>query len=187
MVTKIKEPSREVAVFGGGCFWCTEAVFQMLKGVLSVQPGYTGGIVPNPTYDQVCNGQTGHAEVIKVEFDPRVIRYIDLLQVFFESHNPTTLNKQGNDVGSQYRSVIFYTNELQKKTAQEVVAQLSPLYQTTPIVTEVVSLEDFYPAEKYHMDYYQSNTEAPYCKMVIAPKVEKITKHFTQFIHSKTI
>jgi peptide-methionine (S)-S-oxide reductase len=169
----------ETAVFGGGCFWCTEAIFKMLKGVSSVLPGYSGGTVKNPTYEQVSSGNTGHAECTKVEFDPREVSYRDLLTVFFGSHDPTTLNRQGADIGTQYRSVIFYTTEEQKKTAEDFIKEINnESKEGKPIVTEVLPLDVFYVAENYHKDYYERNKDAPYCELVINPKLEKVVKNF---------
>ncbi len=171
------------AVFGGGCFWCTEAVFKMLRGVSSVGPGYAGGSVPDPTYEQVCAGNTGHAEVIRIEYDPAVIRYEDLLTVFFATHDPTTPNRQGNDVGPQYRSIVLYADDAQKKAAETYIAELegsSP--GGAPIVTEVRPLAAFYPAEGYHEDYYARNKEQPYCQVVITPKIAKAKKRFAQLL-----
>ncbi|MEQ1500242.1 MAG: peptide-methionine (S)-S-oxide reductase MsrA [Parcubacteria group bacterium] len=179
--------SKEIAVFGGGCFWCTEAVFKMLKGVSSVYPGYSGGNVPNPTYEQVCGGNTGHAECTEVEFDPKEVSYTDLLTVFFGSHDPTSLNKQGNDVGTQYRSVIFYTNEDQKNTAESFIKDLNNSTENgKPIVTEVVPLDVFYKAESYHKDYYERNKDVPYCEIVINPKLEKVVKNFENLLNDKS-
>ncbi|KKT81925.1 MAG: hypothetical protein UW79_C0013G0052 [Candidatus Yanofskybacteria bacterium GW2011_GWA2_44_9] len=157
----------QIAVFGGGCFWCTEAVFAQLKGVVSVMPGYAGGSTPNPTYESVCGGKTGHAEVIKIEFDPEIISYEDLLTVFFAVHDPTTLNRQGNDVGTQYRSIILYTDEQQKIQAENVVSELSK--EGDRVVTEIKPLEKFHPAEDYHKDYYAKNPDQAYCRLVINP------------------
>lgn len=173
----------EIAVFGGGCFWCTEAVFRMLKGVLSVSPGYAGGTTENPTYEQVSTGKTGHAEVIRIEYDPAIIGYEDLLTVFFASHDPSTLNRQGNDVGTQYRSVIFYTTEEQKKTAEKIIQDIDASAPGAPVVTAVEKLTDFYPAEDYHKAYYERNKTAPYCEIVINPKVEKIQRKFARLLH----
>ena len=177
----------EIAVFANGCFWCTEAVFSMLKGVKSVIPGYAGGAeLPSgkgPTYEQVSNGNTGHAESIKIEFDPSVISYDDLLAVFFNTHDPTTLNRQGNDVGTQYRSAIFYANDEQKKKAEALIEELntSKAYNK-PVVTEVKPLDKFYEAEDYHHEYYEHNKDQPYCQIVIAPKLEKLEKKFAELI-----
>ena len=167
----------EVGVFGGGCFWCTEAVFASLKGVVSVMPGYSGGTLTNPTYEQVSGGNTGHIECTKVEFDPEIISYEQLLKVFFETHDPTTLNRQGNDMGTQYRSVIFYTSEDQKSSALNFINKITEagLYKS-PVVTTVEPLGEFYPAEDYHQKYYENHKDAPYCQIVIAPKLEKVEK-----------
>ncbi len=177
----------ETAVFGGGCFWCTEAVFKMLKGVNSVLPGYAGGKSKYPTYAEVSMGDTGHAECTKVEFDPSHISYKDLLTVFFGSHDPTTLNKQGADVGTQYRSVIFYTTEGQKKTAEDFIKKLNESSKEgKPIVTEVVPLTAFYEAENYHKDYFERNGEQAYCQIVINPKLEKVVQEFGELLKKKT-
>lgn len=170
---------RQLATLGGGCFWCTEAVFQQLKGVEKVTSGYSGGHVENPTYRQVCTGTTGHAEVIQVEFDPAKIKYEELLEVFFQTHDPTTLNRQGNDVGTQYRSVIFPHSDEQKKIAEEYIKQLNEAkIWKSPIVTTIEPLAKFYPAEDYHHNYFDQHEEAPYCQMVIRPKVIKFRKQF---------
>jgi peptide-methionine (S)-S-oxide reductase len=170
----------EVVTLGGGCFWCTEAVFADLQGVLSVEPGYAGGTVPRPTYEAVCTGTTGHAEVIQVTFDPRVLSFHDLLTVFFTVHDPTTRNRQGNDTGPQYRSVVFYRDAAQKATTEAVIAELQAehLYRK-PFVTEVVPFTAFYPAEEYHRNYFARNPERAYCQLVIAPKVAKFRSKFT--------
>lgn len=169
----------ETVTLGGGCFWCTEAVFSRLKGVISVTPGYSGGVVKNPTYKEVCSGLTGHAEVIQVVFDPSVISFRDLLEVFFSTHDPTTLNRQGADTGTQYRSVIFYHTEEQEETARNVIDALNrEKVWSTPVVTEVSPFTSFYPAEDYHKAYYANNPNAGYCRMVIKPKVEKLEKVF---------
>src|SRR5579864_4964235 len=160
--------NKETAVFGAGCFWCTEAVFQNLKGVTSVLPGYTGGRVPNPTYEQVSMGNTGHVEVAKIEFDPSVIKFTDLLNVLFSTHDPTTPNRQGNDVGEQYRSVIFYLSEEQKKEAEEFIAEAQKDFDNA-IITTVEPLDKFYEAENYHQNYYLNNPGNPYCQFVIVP------------------
>jgi peptide-methionine (S)-S-oxide reductase len=169
----------EVATLGGGCFWCTEAVFTELKGVLSVQSGYAGGTVARPSYEQVCTGTTGHAEAVQVTFDPKVLSLHDLLTVFFTTHDPTTLNRQGHDVGTQYRSVVFYQNPEQKATTEQVIRELEAehLYRK-PFVTQVVPFTEFYPAEEYHRDYFARNPERAYCQMVIAPKVAKFRSKF---------
>jgi peptide-methionine (S)-S-oxide reductase len=170
----------ETATIGGGCFWCTEAVFQELEGVSRVQSGYTGGSIPNPTYEQVCTGRTGHAEVIQITFDPTMISYADLLRVFFATHDPTTVNRQGNDVGPQYRSVVFPTNEEQARIAREVIAEINARgIWGRPAVTTIEPLTAFYPAEAYHDDYYARNPNAGYCRMVVTPKVAKVRKEFT--------
>lgn len=169
----------ETATFGSGCFWCTEAVFQQLKGVESVMPGYSGGKRENPTYEQVSTGATGHAEVTQVKFDPSVITYDELLEVFWKSHDPTTLNRQGADVGTQYRSVIFYHNEQQKAIAEQYKKKLNEAgAYDNPIVTEIEQFTAFYPAEDYHVNYYNNNKRAPYCTFVIQPKLDKIRQVF---------
>jgi peptide-methionine (S)-S-oxide reductase len=171
------------AVFANGCFWCTEAVFAMLRGVSSVVPGYSGGTKENPTYEEVSTGTTGHAEAIKIEYDPAIISYDDLLAVFFNTHDPTTPNRQGNDIGSQYRSVIFYDSDEEKQKAEELIAELnaSKAYDN-PVVTEVVPLKAFYEAENYHHKYYEHNKNKPYCNLVIAPKLEKLQKQFAELV-----
>lgn len=174
---------KEIAVFGGGCFWCTEAVFKMLKGVISVDPGYAGGTTKNPTYDEVSSGKTGHAECIRIEFNPREVSYRDLLTVFFGSHDPTSLNKQMYDVGTDYRSAIFYTTSEQKETAENFIKDLNDSNTTgKTIVTEVVPLDVFYMAENYHKDYYENHKEAPYCQIIINPKLEKVQKEFANLL-----
>ena len=167
----------ETAVFGGGCFWCLDAIFNRLKGVSKVTSGYTGGQMPKPTYEQVCSGRTGHAEVIRVEYDPAVIGYRDLLEVFFKAHDPTTPNRQGADVGTQYRSIILYADDAQKTAAEAFIAGVKADGSfKQPIVTELKPLEVFYPAEAYHQDYYQLHSEKAYCQAVIAPKLAKLFK-----------
>ncbi|MEQ1561260.1 MAG: peptide-methionine (S)-S-oxide reductase MsrA [Nitrospira sp.] len=181
------EQNKEIAVFGGGCFWCTEAVFKMLKGVSSVLPGYSGGTTVNPTYDDVSSGRTGHAECTQVEFDPEEISYKDLLTVFFGSHDPTTLNRQGADVGTQYRSVIFYTTDEQKQIAEDFIRELNESTSLgKPIVTEVTPLDKFYVAENYHKDYYERNKDAAYCELIINPKLEKVVKNFGELLNDKS-
>lgn len=171
--------SLETATLAGGCFWCLEAVFLELKGVDSVRSGYAGGTVLNPSYEMVCTGTTGHAEVVQIAFDPNVVSFRDLLQIFFVIHDPTTLNRQGGDVGTQYRSAIFYHTPQQKADAERVIAELTAEHVwDDPIVTEVVPLEAFYPAEEYHRDYFRRNPNQGYCRAVIAPKVAKFRKHF---------
>lgn len=171
--------STEVATLGGGCFWCLEAVFDRLEGVQKVESGYTGGKVENPTYKAVCTGNTGHAEVVQITFDASLTSFSDILQVFFAAHDPTTLNRQGNDVGTQYRSAIFYANTAQKEVAEAYIKQLESL-NTWPnrIVTEVSPLTTYYKAEDYHQDYYELNGSQPYCAFVVRPKVEKFMKEF---------
>jgi peptide-methionine (S)-S-oxide reductase len=165
----------EIATLGGGCFWCLEAEFQMLPGVKSVTSGYAGGTKENPTYKEVCTGETGHAEVVQVEFDPKVVSYEKLLETFWEAHDPTTLNRQGADSGTQYRSIILYSSEAQKAAAEKSKGVGAEAFRK-PIVTEIVPLKKFYKAEDYHQDYYRSNPNQPYCRMVIRPKVEKFEK-----------
>ena len=168
---------RETATLAGGCFWCLEAAFQDLKGVEKVQSGYAGGHVANPSYEQVCTGTTGHAEVVQITFDPTVVSFDDLLHVFFTIHDPTTLNRQGEDVGTQYRSAIFYHTPQQKATAERVIRELeAEKVWDDPVVTELKPLDAFYPAEQYHRDYYRRNPTQGYCRAVIAPKVAKVRK-----------
>lgn len=170
-----KDKTMETATLGGGCFWCVEAVFEPLEGVQKVVSGYAGGTLPNPTYEQVCSGATGHAEVVQVTFDPKVIPYKDVLEIFFAFHDPTTLNRQGADRGTQYRSVIFTHSAEQAATAKQVIADLTAKKVfDQPIVTEVAPLPVFYPAEGYHQEYYRNNANQPYCQAVIAPKVAKL-------------
>lgn len=172
-------PPLETATLGGGCFWCVEAVLSDLRGVERVESGYAGGSQPDPTYEQVCSGRTGHAEVVQVTFDPKTISYADLLEVFFATHDPTTLNRQGADIGTQYRSVIFTHSAEQDATAREVIAELTARgVWPDPIVTEVVPAAPFYAAEGYHQRYYERNEYQPYCRAVIAPKVAKLRKSF---------
>ncbi|TSC86594.1 MAG: peptide-methionine (S)-S-oxide reductase [Parcubacteria group bacterium Gr01-1014_8] len=174
----------KTAVFGGGCFWCTEAVFQMLKGVNKVESGYAGGSVANPSYERVSMGNTGHAEVIRVTYDPAVITYEDLLTVFFGSHDPTTPNRQGNDVGEQYRSVILYQTDDEKNVAERVAKEIQEsLKDSTRVITQISPLKEFYPAEEYHKNYYKQNSSAPYCMLIIEPKVEKVRKRFAQLVN----
>lgn len=170
----------ETAILAGGCFWCIEAVFDDLQGVESVESGYSGGHVPNPTYKQVCSETTGHAEVVRITFDTAVINYADLLRIFFSIHDPTTLNRQGNDIGTSYRSAIFYMDEDQKQTAQAVIKELTDAQLwPSPIVTEVTRFDAFYMAEDYHQEYFTNNPLQPYCMAVVAPKVVKFRKQFT--------
>ena len=169
----------EIAVFGGGCFWCTEAIFSMLNGVVAVKPGYAGGYSQNPDYESVSSGETGHGEVIQIEFDPGVIPYNDLLDVFFHTHNPTTMNQQGADVGTQYRSIILYTSEEQKMEAENFIGELENSGEFKDfIVTEVKPLVQFYEAENYHKNYYIRNIEQPYCQVVISPKLTKLREKY---------
>ena len=173
----------QTAVFGGGCFWCTEAVFQMLKGVSKVESGYAGGKTENPSYDAVSSGNTGHAEVIRVTYDPTVISYEDLLTVFFGSHDPTTPNQQGADVGTQYRSVILYQTDEEKATAERVAKEIQEsLKDGSRVVTQVLPLDQFFPAESYHQNYFKENTSAPYCQLIIEPKIEKVKKRFAELM-----
>lgn len=173
--------NKEVATLGGGCFWCLEAVFEQLQGVASVKSGYSGGHVAAPSYREVCTGRTGHAEVVRVEFDPKEISYREVLEVFFGVHDPTQLNRQGPDVGTQYRSVIFYHSNEQKAVAEDLIAELGEEgIWDDPIVTEVSEFERFYPAEDYHDEYYRRNPEQPYCRAVISPKVAKFRERFAE-------
>jgi len=177
---------KEIAIFAGGCFWCTEAVFKHTKGVEQVIPGYTGGTVPHPTYEQVTTGTTGHAEAVKIIFNPNEVSYEELLEIFFATHDPTTLNRQGNDVGTQYRSVIFYTNEHQKDLAKAYIKFLNneDVFDNY-IVTEVVPSTDFYEAEDYHKNYFENNPDNPYCRYVILPKINKFKKFFKDRLKQK--
>jgi peptide-methionine (S)-S-oxide reductase len=169
----------EIATLGGGCFWCTEAVFDDLKGVISVESGYMGGHTLNPTYDDICGGDTGHAEVVRVTFDPAELSFADLLRVFFTAHDPTTLNRQGNDTGTQYRSVIFHHSDAQAATAREIIAEIDrAAIWGAQAVTEVSPATTFYIAEKYHQEYFARNPNQPYCMFVVAPKVQKFRKQF---------
>lgn len=171
----------QTAVLGGGCFWCLEAVFDRLDGVISVESGYMGGNVKNPAYREVCSGTTGHAEVVRVTFDPHKTSYRELLEVFFSIHDPTTLNRQGNDIGTQYRSVIFYNSEEQRRTAEETVARLTrEKLWDAPIVTALESAKEFYMAEDYHQEYFTNNPQQPYCQIIVAPKVKKFQQKFAQ-------
>lgn len=173
----------DVAIFGGGCFWCTEAVFKSLNGVTSVSPGYAGGEVPHPTYDQVCGGLTGHAEVIRIEYDPAQVTFRTLMTVFFATHDPTTVNRQGNDVGTQYRSIILYTTPEQKEEAETFIKEIEEsTKEGSHVVTEVKPFEIFYEAENYHKDYFARNPEQSYCNLIISPKVEKVQKEFAELL-----
>ncbi len=174
-------PATETATFAGGCFWCLEPLFKELRGVLKVTPGYSGGAVPHPSYELVCMGTTGHAESVQVEFDPSVISYKELLEVFFTMHDPTTLNRQGADVGTQYRSAVFYHAPEQQKTVEQVIRDFeAKRVWDGRFVTEVKRFDSFYPAEDYHHDYFASNPWQPYCRIVIAPKVAKFRKQFLE-------
>ena len=173
--------SVEVATLGGGCFWCLEAAYLELRGIERVVSGYAGGELPNPTYEQVCGGRTGHAEVVQISFDPDVISYRELLEVFFTIHDPTTPNRQGNDVGPQYRSIVLYHSPEQQATAEEVIREFGAAGTwDAPIVTEVKPLEQFYPAEEYHQNYFARNPYQPYCQFVVAPKVAKVRQRYMQ-------
>jgi len=176
-----QETSLEVATFAGGCFWCIEAVFREVDGIEQVVSGYTGGSTPNPAYQQVCTGQTGHAEAVRVKFNPSKISYREILEIFFSVHDPTTLNRQGADVGTQYRSAIFYHNEQQKAIAEELIGELNgaKLWKN-PIVTQVVPVNTFYPAEEYHQEYFSRHPEQSYCQVVISPKVSKFRKQWSK-------
>lgn len=182
MTENILKHKAEIAVLGAGCFWCTEAIYAHTKGVVAVMPGYAGGIKDNPTYEEVSNGKTGHAEVAKAEFDPNIISYHDLLYIFFSLHDPTTLNRQGNDIGTQYRSIIFYIGDRQKETAEKVITELTQerIFKDK-IVTEVKPLEKFWPAEDYHRKYFEHNPEKSYCQLVIEPKLAKFRQKFSQY------
>ncbi|WP_342117921.1 peptide-methionine (S)-S-oxide reductase MsrA [Pseudoduganella sp. OTU4001] len=167
----------EVAILGGGCFWCTEAVYLEVRGVTKVESGYTGGAQPNPTYEQVCTGETGHAEVVRLEFDPEQVSFRDLLEIFFTIHDPTTLNRQGNDVGTQYRSSIFYQSPEQEAIARQVIAEMAHVWDA-PIVTELAPAAPFYKAEDYHQNYFAQHPLQGYCAFIVAPKVAKFRKTY---------
>jgi peptide-methionine (S)-S-oxide reductase len=175
----------EIAIFGGGCFWCTEAIYQELKGVISVKPGYAGGTTPNPTYEQVCTGKTGHAEAIQIEFNPDEVSYETLLTVFFGTHDPTTLDRQGNDIGTQYRSLILYITPEQKAEAEDFIKAAQKDLED-PIVTEVKPFTTFYEAEDYHQNYYAKNILQPYCQFVINPKLSKLKEKFSALLKSQS-
>jgi len=176
----------EIATLGGGCFWCTEAVFSKIKGVTKIEPGYSGGKLTNPTYKQVSTGATGHAEVVQITFDPEVISFRELLEVFFAMHDPTALNRQGPDVGTQYRSVIFYHNSQQKAIAKKLIEELDEAkVWDASIVTQVEAFKIFYKAEDYHKDYFKHNPDKPYCKLTITPKIAKLRKHFREKLKSQ--
>ena len=175
------------AIFGGGCFWCTEAVFKMLKGVITVEPGYAGGTKENPTYEEVSGGRTGHAEVIHIEYEPARVSYRDLMTVFFGSHDPTTMNRQGADVGTQYRSIILTTTDAQKQEAEAFIKELNDSNASgAPIVTEVEPLTKFYSAENYHHDYYANNPNQGYCEIIINPKLEKVKAKFAELLSDES-
>ena len=181
ITTPTVPPGREIATLAAGCFWCTDAIFRDLKGVDKVESGYAGGAVPNPSYGEVCDGTTGHAEGIEIIFDPKVISYHDLLVIFFTTHDPTTLNRQGADTGTQYRSAIFTHSEEQKQVAEQVIKEIEAEHLfNNPIVTEVTPFTNFYSAEGYHQDYYTNNPNQGYCRVVIAPKVSKFRQHFAE-------
>ena len=176
----------ELATFGNGCFWCTEAIFEQLEGVYNVEAGYAGGAVKNPSYKEVCTGNTGHAEVIRLSYDPKKISYRELLDVFFNTHDPTTLNRQGADVGTQYRSAIFYHNDEQKAEAEKMIADLEKAdVFDNKIVTEITAINNYYVAENYHQDYYNNNKNAGYCRAVINPKLEKFIKQYKDKLKKK--
>ena len=172
-------------VFGGGCFWCIEAIFAEVRGVVKLEPGYAGGETKNPTYHEVCTGTTGHAEVIRITFDPNVIDVVELYEVFFATHDPTTVNRQGNDVGTHYRSVVLYNSTSQRELAETAINAVNATgIYNSPVVTEVVELDDFYLAEDYHKNYFSSNSDAPYCSAVIAPKLSKFREKFRMILKS---
>lgn len=171
--------ANKTLVLGNGCFWCTEAIYQQVKGVISVEPGYSGGATKNPTYEQVSGGSTGHAECARIEYDPEQVSYEDLIQVFFGTHDPTTKDRQGNDVGTQYRSIIFYTSEEEKQVVEKIIDELNHNNAYgKPVVTEVKAFEIFYPAEDYHKNYYANNSSQAYCQFVISPKLKKFKEKF---------
>jgi peptide-methionine (S)-S-oxide reductase len=177
---------REIATLAGGCFWCLEAVFDKVEGMENVVSGYSGGTTVNPSYREVCTGSTGHAEAVQLTFDPDKISFQQILHIFFAMHDPTTLNRQGNDVGTQYRSAIFYHNEEQKATAEQVIQELNAAHVwKSPIVTEVIPFEAFYPAEDYHQEYFSRNPAQPYCRIVVAPKLDKFIKQFSEKLKEK--
>ena len=184
----IHPESKASVTLAGGCFWCLEAVYVELQGVEKVVSGYAGGAIPNPSYEQVCSGRTGHAEVVQVAFDPVVLTYADILGVFFTIHDPTTLNRQGNDIGTQYRSAIFYRDDEQKAAAGQAIREITDAgIWSRPIVTEVVPLTDFYPAEAYHQDYFKNNPYQPYCQVVVAPKVAKFRKQYFSRLKKQSV
>ena len=180
-----KENKLQKTTLGGGCFWCTEAIFKELKGIVDIKPGYSGGDVKNPSYKEVCTGNTGHAEVVQITYDPALINFSEILEVHFKTHDPTTLNRQGADVGSQYRSAVFYHTKDQKYTALQIIDQLDKekIYEN-PIVTEVIPFEAFYEAEDYHHNYFEQNKNQPYCRFIISPKLDKFKKLFSDKLNS---
>ncbi len=176
-----KQHGMKLATLGGGCFWCLEAIFEQVRGVIKVTSGYAGGHVPNPTYEQVCTGTTGHAEVVQILHDPKIIDFQELLEIFFSIHDPTTKDRQGNDVGPQYRSIILYHDETQKKIATQVIKELNESnHYKKPIVTEIVPFNEFYPAEEYHQQYFKNNPNQPYCQYIIFPKINKFRTKFSK-------
>lgn len=184
----VRDLTLELATFGGGCFWCTEAVFQQLEGVESVVSGYSGGTVKNPSYEEVCTGRTGHAEVVQIYYNPEKIGYEELLEVFFKTHDPTTLNRQGNDRGSQYRSIVFYHSEEQKATVERIKAKLDAAdIWNEPIVTEIVPFSEFFPAEDYHQNFFIKNPNQGYCRLIIRPKLQKFKEIFLSKSDTKSI
>jgi len=184
--TEMTTQSLDTTTFGAGCFWCVEAIFEQLDGVISVESGYSGGQVKNPSYKEVCTGTTGHAEVCQIVYNPNVISYIELLEVFWKTHDPTTMNRQGADVGTQYRSSVFYHNDEQRKLAEEMKEKLNAAaIWKDPVITEIVPFHEFYKAEDYHQEYYFQNTSQPYCTAVITPKVEKFRKVFASKLKNK--
>jgi peptide-methionine (S)-S-oxide reductase len=186
---QVSDPrAKEIATIGGGCFWCTEAVFKELRGVEKVESGYSGGKVEHPSYQEVCTGATGHAEVVRVTFDPRVISYRDILQIFFTTHDPTTLNRQGADVGTQYRSVVFYHDNEQKAAAEQAIREFnaSKVWKR-PIVTEVIPFKAFYKAEEYHQNYFERNPNSGYCQAVIEPKIAKLRAHYYEKLRNPSL
>ena len=182
-----KKSKNEIAVFGGGCFWCTEAVFKIIRGIISVTSGYSGGTKINPTYEEVSGGKTGYIEVVQIEYNPKLITFEDILAVFFGSHDPTTMDQQGNDVGPQYRSAFFYSTEEQKKTAEKFIADINSSNPNgRPIVTKIAPLDKFYKAESYHQDYFTKNRENSYCELVINPKLEKVQHKFAELLKDQS-
>jgi len=184
--TGVMAQNFEKATLGGGCFWCTEAVYLQLNGVIDVKPGYSGGHIKNPSYKEVCTGRTGHAEVVQITYNPKEVSFSEILEVFFMTHDPTTLNRQGNDVGTQYRSAVFFHNEEQKTIAEKIVQEFeNEKVYNDPIVTEITPFDKFYLAEDYHINYFERNKNQPYCQFVVAPKVEKFQKIFKDKLKNK--